>query len=251
MSDKSRINSSMSGEAERISTGGVARSKTREVLDAVAAMIVERGIGVGDRLPPEVELARQLGVGRSTVREALQSWQSMGIVTRNKGAGTILRVEIGERSVQFPLSIELEAKSLRRVLEVRRPLECDAARLAAIRATARQRHEVMDRVYTLLDVHAAGEDWRPQDHAFHRAVHEATGNPLYAQLIEQLQHAFHAVYEAPFGEPQLGTETIPLHLPLAEAIRDGDPQAAVARMTEILDMVERAVERRIGERGDD
>lgn len=226
-------------------------SKTREVLDAVAAMVVARDIGVGDRLPPEVELARELGVSRSTVREALRSWQSMGIVTRNKGAGTVLRARIGARSMQFPLSITLEAQSLRRVLEVRRPLECDSARLAAIRATDRQRHEIMERVYVLLDVLEAGQDWRPQDHEFHRAIHEATGNPLYAQLVDQLQNAFHAVYEAPFGEPQLGTETIPLHGPLAEAIRDGDADLAAARMAEILDMVERAVEQKIGEAVDD
>ncbi|MAQ82213.1 FadR/GntR family transcriptional regulator [Psychromarinibacter halotolerans] len=221
--------------------------KPREVLDAVAEMIVARGIGVGDRLPPEIELARELGVGRSTVREALRSWQSMGIVTRNKGAGTVLRAPISAQSMQFPLSISLEAQSLMRTLEVRRPLEVDSARLAAVRADERQRHEIMTRMYELMDALDSGADWRPQDHAFHAAIHEATGNPLYKQLVDQLQHAFHAVYEAPFGEPQLGTDSIPLHRPLAEAIRDGDPDGAARIMNDILDLVEKATQSKIGD----
>lgn len=225
--------------------------KPREVLDAVAEMIVAQGIKVGDRLPAEVELARQLGVGRSTVREALRAWQSMGIVTRNKGAGTVLRAPISAQSMRFPLSISLEAESLQRTLEVRRPLEIDAARLAAVRANERQRHEIMALMYALMDALEAGEDWRPQDHAFHAAIHEATGNPLYKQLIDQLQTAFHEVYEAPFGEPWLGTDTIPLHRPLAEAIRDGDADTAAARMEEIIDRVAQATRDKIGAAGDD
>ncbi|NVO58080.1 GntR family transcriptional regulator, partial [Rhodobacteraceae bacterium B1Z28] len=53
-------------------------------------MIDAEGLKVGDRLPPEVEIARRLGIGRAKAREALTSWQSMGIVVRNKKAGTRL-----------------------------------------------------------------------------------------------------------------------------------------------------------------
>ncbi|NVO58619.1 GntR family transcriptional regulator, partial [Rhodobacteraceae bacterium B1Z28] len=53
-------------------------------------MIEAEGLRIGDRLPPEVAIARQLGIGRAKVREALTSWQSMGIVVRNKKAGTRL-----------------------------------------------------------------------------------------------------------------------------------------------------------------
>lgn len=236
----------MDGDANAYGSG-----KPREVLDAVAEMIVARGIGVGDRLPPELDLARDLGVGRSTVREALRSWQSMGIVTRNKGAGTILRVPISGQSRQYPLSISLEAQSLLRTLEVRRPLEVDAARLAAIRADDRQRHQIMDRMYALMDAMEAGQDWRPQDHDFHAAIHDATGNPLYRQLIDQLLHAFKAVYEAPFGEPQLGTDSIPLHRPLAEAVHGGDPDEAARVMTAILDLTEKAARAKMEEIGED
>ncbi|PZX14354.1 GntR family transcriptional regulator [Palleronia aestuarii] len=226
---------------------GGSSGKQRDVLEAIAEMIVSRGIGVDDRLPPELELARELGVGRSTVREAMKAWQGMAIVTRNKGAGTVLRVPIVPSAERLPLSISLEAQSLIRTLEVRRPLEIEAARHAAVRADERARHRIMDRMYTLLDHHAAGTDWRPADRRFHAEIHAATGNPLFAQMVEQLQRAFHDVYGDPIGEPQLGAASIPLHRPLAEAIRDGAPDRAAAVMGEIVDMVETATHDRMGD----
>ncbi|WP_315900706.1 MULTISPECIES: FadR/GntR family transcriptional regulator [Mameliella] len=224
--------------------------KAREVLNRIAEMIAENGIGVGDRLPPETELAKALGVGRSTVREALQAWQSLGIVTRNKGAGTVLRAPITTSSLHLPIAITLEAQSLQRMLEVRRPLEADAVRLATLRATDRQRHEIMTSCYKLMDIWRSGQDWRQADHAFHATIHEATGNPLYKQLVDQLQGAFHSVYEAPLGEPMLGTDTIPLHIEMAEAICAGDADRAAELMHKITDLTGRDVEKIIGDGAD-
>ena len=86
-------------------------------------------------------------------------------------------------------------------------------------------------------VFEAGEDWRPADHRFHNAVHDATGNPLFRQFIEQIQKAFHDIYETPFGKPHLGQDTIPLHRPLADAIIAGDEDKAAELTEMIIDMV--------------
>lgn len=213
-------------------------TKQRDVLDALLEMIEARQLGIGDRLPPEMELARTLGVGRSTVREALRSWQDMGIVTRNKGAGTVLAAEISGRSMQLPLSVSLEAESLLRTLAVRRPLEIEAVRLAARNATERDRHAITGRMLDLMQAYDSGDDWRAADHRFHAAIHEASGNPLFGQIITQLQRAFAEVYEAPFGEPQLGHATVPRHRPLAEAVVEGRDAVAAGLMQEILEETE-------------
>ncbi|SFG39319.1 transcriptional regulator, GntR family [Palleronia marisminoris] len=213
-------------------------TKQRDVLDALLGMIEARQLGIGDRLPPEMELARTLGVGRSTVREALRSWQDMGIVSRNKGAGTVLAAEISGRSMQLPLSVSLEAESLLRTLAVRRPLEIEAVRLAARNATERDRHAITGRMLDLMQAYDSGDDWRAADHRFHAAIHEASGNPLFGQIITQLQRAFAEVYEAPFGEPQLGHATVPRHRPLAEAVVEGRDAVAAGLMQEILEETE-------------
>lgn len=217
------------------------RGRDAPILDALVALIEREGVTVGDRLPPEIELAERLGVARSTIREVLKSWQSMGIVTRNKGAGTRLSAEISSRSIHLPLTVKLEAESLIRTHAVRRPLEIEASRLAARHASAQQRRLIMARMAELLAVYEAGEDWRPADHRFHATIHEATGNPLFGQLIWQIHHAFHDIYDAPFGKAHLGQSTIPMHRPLAEAIEAGDEAEAAQITAQILDVVEHEV----------
>ena len=63
-------------------------SRGAAVLDAMAEMIEKAGLQVGDRLPPEVAIAAALGVGRSTIREALNRWEGMGLIRRRQGDGT-------------------------------------------------------------------------------------------------------------------------------------------------------------------
>lgn len=229
--------------SDRVDPGDPKRGRDSTVIDAIIALIEREGLGIGDRLPPEVELAERLGVARSSIREALVSWQSMGIVTRNKGAGTTLSAEISSRSIHLPLTLKLEAESLIRTHAVRRPLEIEASRLAARNADEQDRKVILARMAELIAIYEAGEDWRPADHRFHAAIHDATGNPLFGQLIWQIHHAFHDIYDTPFGKAHLGVATIPLHRPLAEAIAAGDESRAAALTGEILDIVEVEVRR--------
>lgn len=227
-----------------------AGSSGRDVLDALSTMVERAGLGIGDRLPPEIALAERLGIGRAKVREALIAWQNMGIVTRNKKAGTILAAEVASNAIQIPLTLKLEAESLLRTHAVRRPLEIEAVRLAARHASAQQRRVIRARLAELMAVFEAGEDWRGADFRFHAAIHDASGNPLFDQLISQIQQTFQSIYEAPFGKPALGQATIPMHRDLADAIVDGDEDAAARTMARIMERVEEDVRRVMEERVD-
>lgn len=214
--------------------------RPRDVARLLAALVEQEALGIGDRLPPEVELARRLGIGRSTVREALRQWESLGIITRNKGGGTRIVAEVSTRSMHLPLTVQIEADSLSRMLAVRRPLEIEAVRIATRVADESARRKIMLRMLELMEVYEAGEDWRPADRQFHAAIHDATGNPLFAKVIHQIHRAFHDLYDAPFDQPQLGASTIPAHRPLAEAIVAGDEDRAVAIISGILSDVDEA-----------
>lgn len=218
-----------------------ASDRSRDVFEALSLMIERAKLGVGDQLPPEIEIARKLNVGRAKVREALIAWQNMGLVTRNKKAGTRLAAEISSTAIHIPVTLKLEGESLLRTHAVRRPLEIESVRLAARHATEQQARVVRARAAELMAVYEAGEDWRAADKRFHSEIQNATGNPLFEQLIQQIQHAFNEIYEAPFGQPHLGQATIPLHPGLAEAIAAHDEAAATEIMSTILDMVEEEV----------
>ena len=94
-------------------------SSRRDVLEALSGMIESVGLRVGDRLPPEIEIAKRLGVSRAKVREALTAWQNMGIVVRNKKAGTRLAAEVFSNSIHLPVTLKLEVESLLRTHAVR------------------------------------------------------------------------------------------------------------------------------------
>src|SRR6187402_2495017 len=139
------------------------------VLDALADMVERSGLTIGDRLPPEVSLAATLGVGRSTIREALNRWEGLGIIRRRRGDGTYLSARVQTSRGLVPTMIRLEGEALLRLLEVRRALESDVVRRATVNANSEQRVEIKRLCEVLLVEVDVGRPWRPADHAFHGA----------------------------------------------------------------------------------
>ena len=139
------------------------------------------------------------------------------------------------------MTLKVEAESLLRTHAVRRPLEVEAVKTATRLATDQQRKVIIARMAELIAVYEANEDWRPADARFHSAIYDASGNPLFQQLISQIHSAFHDIYKTPFGTPHLGQASIPLHRPLAEAIAAKDVDEAARLSGEISDIVEREV----------
>ncbi len=208
------------------------------VLDALAEMIERAGLGVGDRLPPEVTLAARLGVGRSTIREALKRWEGLGLIRRKRGAGTFLAARVSSSRGLVPTMIRLEGEALLRLIEVRRALEVDVVGKAARNASATQRAEISRLCDALLVEVYARRPWRPADAAFHGAIYDASGNPMFGQILGRLDHALERSSESPFGRDEFGMESFPPHRVLADAIVARDPVAAVAAINHILDVVE-------------
>ncbi|WP_198662891.1 FadR/GntR family transcriptional regulator [Cohaesibacter intestini] len=233
----------------RLTLSGESRSSSRvqDILDALVEIIEASGLQAGDRLPSETELAQSLGVGRSTIREALMAWQRMGIVVRNKGAGTRLSADISQRSMNFPLTVKVEAAGLMRTHQVRMPLEIEATRLACQNATDKDKRIINARCEELMAIFEAGENWHAADKRFHAAIHDASGNPLFGQLILQLHEAFEETYEAPFDQPQMADSSIPLHRNLADAVINQDADQAEAILRKILSIVEDEVAIRLNE----
>jgi len=223
-------------------------SRTRgvAVLDALADMIERAGLGVGDRLPPEVALAAQLGVGRSTIREALNRWEGLGIIRRRRGDGTYLSARVQTSQGPMPTMVRLEGEALLRLLEVRRTLETDVARKAARLASPAQKAEIHRLCEVLLAVVATGQGYHDADHAFHGAVADASGNPMYGQMLTRLDEAFERSHSSPFSRAAFGLRSFPIHRTLADAIIAGDAEAAAQAVDAIVDTVDEEIRQIIG-----
>ncbi len=225
-----------------------APTKGIAVQDALVAMIEGAGLGIGDRLPPEVALAKTLGVGRSTIREAMNRWEGLGIIRRRRGDGTYLTARVQASHGPLPTLIRLEGEALLRLLEVRRVLETGTVRRAAMLATAGQRAGIAALCERLLAIVDAGLPYRGADWAFHGAISDATGNPLFGQLLVHLDNAFERSNDAPFSRNAFGLASFPMHRDLSDAIGRGDADGAEAAINAIIDTVAGEI-RQIFDRG--
>jgi DNA-binding FadR family transcriptional regulator len=134
--------------------------------------------------------------------------------------------------------VRLEGEALLRLLEIRRTLENDVVRKATLHASPKQRAEIARLCDLLLVEVNAGRPWRKADHAFHGAIYDASGNPMYGQILTNLDHALERGDMSPFNRDAFGLDSFPMHRDLADAIVAEDPAAAVAAINRILDSVE-------------
>ncbi|TPW29022.1 FadR/GntR family transcriptional regulator [Pararhizobium mangrovi] len=202
---------------------------------------VDRGaLTVGDQLPTEREISQSLGVGRSTVREVLRQWQALGVVEVRKGSGTFLRRQITRKTIYLPLLLEGKRDGLLQMLEVRRGLEMEAAGLAATRAGSSALAELEEKLVVMEAVFEKEGCAGPEDLAFHLAIYDASGNPLFGQILAQIRDPLNDLFSMSDVSKRLrrfAERSFPFHRRLFEAIRSGDPIAARTHTAAILDVV--------------
>ena len=100
-------------------------------------------------------------------------------------------------------------------------------------ATLRQRTAISRLCDELLKVVAAGQPYRAA--AFHGAICNATGNPMFGQILQRMDDAFERSAGSPFSVPGFGLSSLPPHRNLSDAIVACDPSAAEAALNTIID----------------
>lgn len=178
---------------------------------------------IGARIPAEPELAELIGVGRNTVREAVQSLVHAGMLERRQGSGTYV---ISDSELGNAMGREIAGAHQRDVLEVRRALEVEVARLAALRRTPSQVTALRELRDARAEAYASGEleQMVESDLALHRLIAESSHNPVLITMYENLQDAITANIRFNFEHPAHDDDS---HHQLVEAIAEGDPRAAM------------------------
>ncbi|MFD4575889.1 FadR/GntR family transcriptional regulator [Streptomyces sp. NPDC058417] len=206
-----------------------------QVVDRLRAQITGGHWPVGTRLPGETTLARDLGVGRSTVREALRALTGAGLLRPRQGAGVF--VIATEPAEDWPA--RLRRAAVTDVYEVRTAVEVHAARLAARRRTP----EDVAAITRALDGRraAAAHDDRAfvdADIAFHAAVVAAAHNPVLADLFTEFVPVLRAGLVdllALTGRRAEDPNTADAaHAALLRAVAEGDAEAAAEILTQEL-----------------
>jgi GntR family transcriptional repressor for pyruvate dehydrogenase complex len=208
------------------------------VLEALAAYVEGAGIAPGQKLPSERMLCERLEVSRPTVREALKRWEALGIVEMRKGSGVYLRKAVGRNILHVPLVLNQSSKvkGLLYGLQVRRALEGEAAAICAASASPDRIAMIEKALIRMEGAHARGnsseEDWE-----YHQSIIEATGNPLFTQIIQSMRDLVHQFWENPLQLPNFAAASFPFHRSMFDAIARRDPEAARAEALKIIDSV--------------
>ncbi len=222
-------------EAHPVSSGERSRDAlaAEQVVTHLCGLIDKAALRPGDRLAPERELAREIGVSRTSVRAGLRSLAAMGVVRTRAGAGTF--VAAGPPTLMgepLRLIASLHGLSLGSLFEVRRVLEAGAAALAAERATPEQIATISDEVTGMYATLHEPQAFLDHDLRFHRAVAAAAGNPMLGAIIEAVAALFFEQRRATIERAHNLQETADMHRKIYQAIRAREVEAARAAMDE-------------------
>lgn len=142
----------------------------------------------GERLPAERELCQQLGIARTTLREALKAMELVGMLESRLGDGTFVcpRSEFLSRPLLWAFTGTNHAE-LADLMEARVFMERDLAGLAAERATPEELAQIENTIRVMADKIAAGESVLDADMAFHLAVAQAAHNEVLANAAQLIR----------------------------------------------------------------
>jgi len=198
-----------------------------EIADRIAEQIAIGKLNAGCRLQSERELSGRFGVGRSSIREAIKSLESRGLVEGRQGEGRFVRAQEVSGLIHAPSGpVSVTEREMQQLYEARSIVEPGMSALAAERASARdlaaarrllERHELKVR-----DGKYGGTD----DNAFHMKLAAMADSPLLARLLEAILEILHAAREPALRSAHGLHISLAGHWDVLHAVEAHDPDAA-------------------------
>ncbi|WP_047152084.1 FadR/GntR family transcriptional regulator [Aneurinibacillus tyrosinisolvens] len=162
-----------------------------QVIEQIKVSVEEGYIQPGDKLPSERELAVQLSVSRSVIREAMSVLNASGVLDIRPGIGVFLAEDEAQMLIQRMNGFLTKSSvNLMELLEVRQGLEGQAAYLAAERATEEDLEKLNKALKQLEKAAARGMVAANEDFAFHAAIVSASKNETIIDMIQLLSDRF-------------------------------------------------------------
>ena len=202
-----------------------------QVFEQIRELIYKGEFKPGQQILPERELAVSMAVSRTSVRNAINKLVTMGLLEHRQGQGTFVSSPDSRKGNPLAAAMATEDATLDDLLEVRMGLECNAAMLAALRATESDILSLERCLEEMIEaLEATDKISTESDAAFHMAVAFATKNPVLIHLMRNFydflfigikKNLMH-MYE----DSATLHEVIKHHKEVLSAIRDHDPERA-------------------------
>lgn len=224
------------------------------VQEAIKNYIIENKLRPGDRLPTEQELTRQLGVSRTSLREALKALQALGILDIKPGEGTIVRAFNFDAIFKSLLySLFFESTELLEILQVREALELSFID-QVIQKIDTESLNMLQQILSRMEEKARhGHLFDAEDAAFHRALFTPLGNSILLRLLDIFWEVLRRLRE-PIEVERDPIGSFERHRKIFEAIRERDVEKARLALAEhfvsIKERVQKAVSQKESKKGE-
>jgi len=212
------------------------------ILQQIEGAILSKQVKPGEKLPSEIELCRQFGASRTSVREALQSLSASGLITIEKGRGIFVN-EISSQSVSTPLSkylqMRLDEYYMLDLVKARQIFEPSIAYEAAIKHTDEDIEILRDDIEQLRKSNKGFKELAKIDMNFHQHLAKSTKNKVVPLLLEPLQKLMPEVKSTVYANIEQAKESALLwHEKILDAVENRDSELAYESMTEHLRIAE-------------
>jgi GntR family transcriptional regulator, transcriptional repressor for pyruvate dehydrogenase complex len=213
--------------------------KTLSLVDSasrrVASMILDGTLKTGDRLPPERELATQLGLSRGVLREALRSLEYVGLLQAKVGSGRYVTQNRPDDpasgiSVWMQLQPIGEVISVRRILEPAALASVPALHVAQLAVDVRAKYRQMASAYK----RGAHEAATRHHSEFHLTLTRYAASRLHRVLLASMIEVAAVTQLEIFRTGRAGLHSLQHHLPIVEALERGDVGEAARAVAEHL-----------------
>jgi GntR family transcriptional regulator, transcriptional repressor for pyruvate dehydrogenase complex len=208
------------------------------IADRIRELILDRTFAAGEPLPGERDLAERFGVSRGSVRDALRTLETIGLIETRHGQGTFPK-ELDVNRLVAPLaSVLTYSHDLQEeLLDVRRMFEPAVARVAATRATGDDLAELERLISAQRQKLKTGRTAIVEDTAFHAVLARATGNRVIVRLMETLNDLLVESRKLTLKQKGRPARSLRGHEHVVAAVRAHDGDAASRAMLNHIDQI--------------
>lgn len=216
---------------------------TEEVVARLREMIHQGDLRPGMRLPPERDLAKQLGVSRPTLRAGIRSLAAVGVLKSKQGAGTfVVEADASPALDSNPLRLlaSLHGFSSAEMFEARLLLEMAIAGLAAERATGDHLAAMAEELAEMFATLDEPEEFLVHDMRFHQTIAAASGNRILTALMNMVASILFDVRSKTVHRAHDLKESAEMHRQIFRGIREGNIETARNAMRDHLLLAQKA-----------
>ena len=223
------------------------RSLPLQIVQLLGSRIVSGEITEGETLPNEDELAIELGVSRTVIREGVKMLTAKGLLEVRTRVGTTVLPKshwnlLDPDVLTWCYESGPTRSFLNNLIEVRQLIEVRAAELAAVRATGDDIKRLEERYRLLEEALEHDEAYIEADISFHEAIFNACHNELLEQIARTLRQALKSSRKITVQIPGSSRDALPLHHAVVQAISKRDADEAKRATLAIIDRSKQDIE---------